>query len=149
MAGLTEEQIGEYREAFSLFDRVGDGKIECDQIGCLLRSLGLNPTGAEVKKIEKDVDPKGIARVSFEEFLPIYTSAYQKKQTGSADEFVEGLRVFDRDGTGTVLAAELRSVLMSLGEKLSDEEVTTLFAPVDDSSGHINYEELVKMVLSG
>lgn len=47
--------FAEYREAFTLFDRKGDNKIDYDQIGDVLRSLGLNPTAGEVKKIEKDV----------------------------------------------------------------------------------------------
>ena len=47
--------FAEYREAFTLFDRKGDNKIDYDQIGDVLRSLGLNPTTSEVKKIEKDV----------------------------------------------------------------------------------------------
>ena len=45
----------EYKEAFSLFDDQGDGKIESDQIGCLLRSLNLNPDDDDIEKIEKDV----------------------------------------------------------------------------------------------
>ena len=45
----------EYKEAFSLFDDQGDGKIESDQIGRLLRSLNLNPDDEEIDKIEKDV----------------------------------------------------------------------------------------------
>ena len=58
----------------------------------------------------------GKKRVSFEEFLPIYHSVYQKKATPSLEEFIEGFRVFDRDGTGTVQAAELRNLLTTLGE---------------------------------
>ena len=45
----------EYREAFSLFDQHGDGKIDSDQIGSLLRSLNLNPDDEDIEKIEKDV----------------------------------------------------------------------------------------------
>jgi len=37
--------------------------------------------------------------------------------------------------------AELRHVLSSLGEKLSDEEIDSLFANVDvDAGGAVNYE---------
>lgn len=47
--------LAEYKEAFSLFDNEGDGKIEPEQIGCLLRSLNLNPDDEDIIKIEKDV----------------------------------------------------------------------------------------------
>ena len=49
----------EYRDAFSLFDKRGDGKIDSDQVGDVLRALNLNPTEAEVKKIVQEIDPNG------------------------------------------------------------------------------------------
>ena len=58
----------------------------------------------------------GNKRVSFEEFLPIFLSCQQKKDSGSMEDFVEGLRVFDKDGNGFINSAELRHVLTSLGE---------------------------------
>jgi len=61
----------------------------------------------------------GRKRVSFEEFLPIYLSFRSKKQEGSMEDFIEGLRVFDKDGNGTINSAELRHVLTSLGKLLS------------------------------
>ena len=50
----------EYRDAFALFDKRGDGKIDSDQIGDIMRALGLNPTEADVKKIIAGIDPTGV-----------------------------------------------------------------------------------------
>ena len=63
--------------------------------------------------------PSGRKRVSFEEFLPIYLSGSGKKEQGSSEDFIEGLKVFDKDGNGFINSAELRHVLTSLGESLT------------------------------
>ena len=45
---LTEEQIGECKEAFSLFDKDGDGMITTRELGTVMRALGQNPTEANL-----------------------------------------------------------------------------------------------------
>ena len=46
---LTEEQVAEFKEAFSLFDKDGDGTITTKELGTVMRSLGQNPTEAELQ----------------------------------------------------------------------------------------------------
>lgn len=48
---LTEEQIAEFKEAFSLFDKDGDGTITTKELGTVMRSLGQNPTEAELQEM--------------------------------------------------------------------------------------------------
>ncbi|KAK8956000.1 putative calcium-binding protein CML30 [Platanthera guangdongensis] len=60
----------ELREAFAVFDGNGDGKITVDELGLVLKSLGLKQgAGAEACRgmIEK-VDMDGDGMVNFEEF---------------------------------------------------------------------------------
>ena len=49
----------EYKEAFSLFDQDGDGAITQDELGTVMRSLGLNPTDCELKDMIREVDADG------------------------------------------------------------------------------------------
>ncbi len=46
---LTDEKLAEYREAFALFDKDGDGTITAKEVGTVLRCLGQYPTQAELK----------------------------------------------------------------------------------------------------
>lgn len=41
----------EFKEAFLLFDRTGEGKITYSQCGDVIRALGQNPVNAEVLKV--------------------------------------------------------------------------------------------------
>ena len=58
---LTEEQIAEFKEAFSLFDKDGDGTITTKELGTVMRSLGQNPTEAELQDMINEVDADGKA----------------------------------------------------------------------------------------
>ena len=46
---MTEEEIGEFKEAFSLFDRNGDGTILTKELGNVIRALGQNPPETELQ----------------------------------------------------------------------------------------------------
>ena len=41
----------EFKEAFLLFDRTGEGKITFSQCGDVMRALGQNPVNSEVLKV--------------------------------------------------------------------------------------------------
>ncbi len=53
-----------------------------------------------------------------------------------------------QDGNGFISSAELRHMLTSLGEKMSEEEVESLIHGQEDSQGNVNYENFVKMVIA-
>nr|BAU51803.1 yellow cameleon Nano15 [Cloning vector pLN-YC Nano15] len=142
---LTEEQIAEFKEAFSLFDKDGDGTITTKELGTVMRSLGQNPTEAELQDMINEVDADGNGTIYFPEFLTMM--ARKMKDTDSEEEIREAFRVFDKDGNGYISAAELRHVMTNLGEKLTDEEVDEMIREADiDGDGQVNYEEFVQMM---
>merc|ERR1712080_752505 len=59
--------------------------------------------------------------VTFDVFLPMMQAVTSKPCSDTVDDFVEGLRHFDKAGDGRISAAELRHLLCSLGEKMSEE----------------------------
>ncbi|KAK2568962.1 Calmodulin-related protein 97A [Acropora cervicornis] len=73
-----------------------------------------------------------------------------KKQMQARDvdsEMREAFRVFDRNGDGQISPMELRNVMTSLGEKLTEEEISEMMKEADlDGNGFIDFEEFVHMV---
>ncbi|KAG8995290.1 hypothetical protein FRB94_002170 [Tulasnella sp. JGI-2019a] len=135
----------EYKEAFALFDKKGTGKVQRDVLGDLLRALGQNPTQAEVAEIVAGAPRE----VDYSTFLSILNRPDGFKPPGSADEFVRGFQVFDKEGNGFIGAGELRYVLTQLGEKMTNEEVDELMKGVQvGPDGNVNYETFTRMLLS-
>ncbi|OPJ76413.1 calmodulin, striated muscle [Patagioenas fasciata monilis] len=142
---LSEEKIAEFKEAFSLFDRDGDGRITTKELGTVMRSLGQNPTEAELQDMAVEVDTDGSGTIDFPEFLLLM--ARKMRDTDSEEEMREAFRVFDKDGNGYISAAELRHIMTNLGEKLTDEEVDEMIREADfNDDGQVNYEEFVRMM---
>lgn len=51
----NEQASTNYKEAFSLFDRRGTGRVSVELLGDLLRACGQNPTLAEISDLEKSI----------------------------------------------------------------------------------------------
>jgi len=141
----TEEQIAEFKEAFSLFDKDGDGTIDADELGTVLRSLGHQPTEEEVEDMIREADTDGNGTIDFQEFIEMMPT--QERDDNAEEEMLEAFRVFDTDGNGSITADELRQIFNNLGEKLTDEEISDMIQEADkDGDGEINYQEFVNMM---
>ncbi|KAI9314643.1 putative myosin regulatory light chain cdc4 [Dichotomocladium elegans] len=147
----TQEQLDEWKEAFSLYDKKGNSTVSSSNLGDLLRGLGQNPTQAEVHELirahggseRQEID------IDFGTFLAILTRPNGFKPAGTSQEFIQGFQVFDKAGDGTISIDELRYVLTNLGEKLSEEEVDELLKEIQIiKDGRINYVDFVNLILS-
>ena len=106
---FSEEQLTEYREAFGMFDKNGDGTITINELGTVMKSLGTNPTNAELQDIINEVDADGNGKLEFDEFCNLM--ARQMKDANQEEELKERFKLFDRDGNGVIDRDELRTVM--------------------------------------
>lgn len=98
----------EFKEGFGLFDRKGNGTIEAGSLGDLLRALGQNPTQSEVRELIAQADPTGSNVINFEKFLEVLMRPDGFKPAGTYQEFINGFKVFDKEGNGYISVGELR-----------------------------------------
>ena len=99
---IFEKTFLEFKDAFELFDRTGEGVIAWNECSSLARCFGFNPTDTKVKILlvgsEEEEDLPSAAdmaskSISFDDFLPILWGIATSKDPGSYEDFFEGLKV--------------------------------------------------------
>lgn len=139
---ITEEKTEELKEAFEVFDKDGDGEITVAELHQILNNLGQKTSLADVKKMIAEVDKDNNEKIDFEEFVIMML----KKQEGK-DELFEAFKAFDKNGDGQISHAELKEVMKSMGQDMSDAEIDQMIIAADtDKDGEISFVEFKKMM---
>ncbi|KAI5601665.1 hypothetical protein POPTR_001G117900v4 [Populus trichocarpa] len=142
---LSDDQVSSMKEAFTLFDTDGDGKIAPSELGILMRSLGGNPTQAQLKSIISQENLT--APFDFPRFLDLM--AKHMKAEPFDRQLRDAFKVLDKDNTGFVAVADLRHILTSIGEKLELAEFDEWIREVDvGSDGRIRYEDFIARMVT-
>jgi calmodulin len=140
--------VEELREAYTLFDESGDGKISVREMKVILRSLGQNPRESEIKDLMKSIGGgDGCEETDFEGFLKLMRKKLNEPEMD--EEMFEAFKTFDKEGKGYYDVNEMREVLAQYGEKLTEQEAQQLFRDIDlNGDGKIEFEDFVYMMMA-
>jgi calmodulin len=141
--------MAELKEAFSMFDKDGDGTITASELASVMHALGQKPTDDELQMMLNSVDSNQDGVVDFSEFLELMRNHfYADGEAPTAEaELLEAFRIFDRNGDGFITEEELRQALLNLGERLTGEQIRDMLSAADkDGNGLIDYSEFVAMM---
>lgn len=89
--------------------------MDAMDLGNALRALNLNPTIELIGKMG-GTQKRGEKKIKFEEFLPIFSQVKKEKEQGCFEDFLECLKLYDKNEDGTMLLAELTHSLTALGK---------------------------------
>ncbi|XP_073918128.1 calmodulin-like protein 4 isoform X1 [Castor canadensis] len=110
-----------------------------------MRCLGTSPTPGEVQQHLQThrIDRSG--ELDFSTFLTIMHT--QIKQEDPKKEILLAMLMADKEKKGYIMASELRSKLMKLGEKLTHKEVDDLFKEADiEPNGQVKYDQFIQKI---
>lgn len=88
----SDEKLDELREAFAFFDQNGDGSIEADELGAVMRSLGYPATDSELRDMIHEADVDGNDKIDFDEFVRMMESKSRHDQAED-EELREAFKV--------------------------------------------------------
>lgn len=60
--------------------------------------------------------PPDEKKLKLDEFLPIYSQVKKDKDQGTFEDFLEALKLYDKEENGTMMSAELSNMFLALGK---------------------------------
>ncbi|XP_060526116.1 myosin light chain alkali-like [Cylas formicarius] len=125
--------------------------IDGTDLGQVLRACDTNPS---METLEKLGMPKKVGEKKFkiEDIVPMLIQMKKEvKDQGCYEDFIECLKLYDKNEDGHMMAAELSHMLLALAEKLTDDQVDELFEDCldeEDDEGQIEYDPFLRRMCS-
>ena len=142
---IPEEELEEYRAAFTMFDKDGSGSISAKEFLKVLKNLGQNVSKDEAANIMKELDKDGSGEIDFDEFISYMRSIKVQEEINEEDIVIRAFQTFDENNDDVISIDEFRHILCNLGQdRFSQEECDEIFKEADlNNDGVLNYREFV------
>ena len=146
---VSDEDIAEYREIFSLVDLDHGGTIDCEELGELMDLLGMNVTDEEVEQMVNEIDSTGEGEVNFADFVRVVSKKVDHERF-KRDELLAAFQKFEGGAPpGHMKVEDLKKLLLkshSVTEELADQMVKQM--EPDRKTKLVNYVKFVNLMLS-
>ena len=136
--GFTQVQKEEYKKYFDQFDQGQKNYLTNDEMNNLLEYLGLST----YRELFNNFD-----MITYKNYLSILQKKIERQKL--EEEIIKAFEFFDKDKKGYFEIDFFKSLMLSLKEKLTIEEVNEMIKEADPCSlGYIKYKEFVKFVFN-
>ncbi|KRZ94678.1 putative myosin regulatory light chain [Trichinella sp. T8] len=150
-AMFTQSQIQEFKEAFNMIDQNRNGFIDKADLLDMYASLGKEVGDEFIDEMINEAP----GAINFTMFLTMFG----EKMTGTDPEDVirNAFQCFDEEGTGdesshcysSISEHDLRTLLTTMGDRYTDDQVEELFKDAPIKDGKFNYVEFARMLKHG
>ncbi|KRZ33135.1 Nucleolar MIF4G domain-containing protein 1, partial [Trichinella pseudospiralis] len=142
-AMFTQSQIQEFKEAFNMIDQNRNGFIDKADLLDMYASLGKEVGDEFIDEMINEAP----GAINFTMFLTMFG----EKMTGTDPEDVirNAFQCFDEEGTGSINEHDLRTLLTTMGDRYTDDQVEELFKDAPIKDGMFNYVEFARMLKHG
>nr|AZL94065.1 calmodulin-like protein 16 [Carica papaya] len=147
MAAIQSDQLAQLKHIFTRFDMDSDGSLTQLELGALLRSLGIKPTGDQLHLLLANIDSNGNGSVEFDELISAILPDMNEQVLINQEQLMEVFRSFDRDGNGYITASELAGSMAKMGHPLTYRELADMMREADtNGDGVISFHEFANVM---
>lgn len=158
----VEVRRGKLREAFGVFDADGGGSIDFNELSSILNLVGLeDKVDCDFASVARSLGAADDGVIEMDEFMAalepyVYgvkaeteearplNQLYDMVQADEVAKLKLAFQACDADGSGDIDKGELGAVMASMGENLSEKELTKMFDELDvDGGGEVSYSEFI------
>jgi len=129
-----------------IYDWDGKGELDMFFFGDIMYALGLNTTKKVCVGLGQ-TDEEGKKFAKFDEVVAKVKDAVATPDSqGTYADYIELLKLYDKNSNGTMMLAELDNILANLGDEVPKEDVQKLFAELadpEDEDGFFPYVAFV------
>merc|ERR1712048_287447 len=148
MTDISDEQLEELKFCFEIFDKTGREVVRADDIQAMLQSMSLNPITADVTKVMKESDLAG-KEIDLPTFASIYQQFVKRPPLATVGDINEAFKTIDREGNVLIPCGQLRNMLTIMADKITDAEYDQMIKKHEDENGMIDFQKMIKDVMSG
>jgi Ca2+-binding EF-hand superfamily protein len=115
-----------------IYDWDGKGELDLFYLGDIMYAMGYNTTKKVCVGLGQ-TDEEGKKFAKFDDVVSKVEEALKTPDSqGTYADYVELLKLYDKNQNGTMMLAELDNILCNLGDEIPKEDVQKMFAEICD-----------------
>lgn len=140
---FKQNQIQEFKEAFTMIDQDRDGIIGDDDLRNIFQQIGRE---AE-PKVVKEMLAESPEKLNFTHFLTLFGSKLHGTDTEGT--LRDAFSLFDEDKTGNLAEEYVKDLLMNVGDQYSKDEIKQVWKEAPIEGGKLDYVKFVRFIKRG
>jgi len=143
MAMFNQQQIQEFKEAFSMMDVDRDGIINEDDLAGIYGQVGREPDAKQLKAMVKECP----GQLNFTGLLGLFGE--NMSGTDPENKLRDAFKMFDEKDEGFISEDYMKELLMTVGDLYSKDEVKQVWKEAPIAGGKLDYMKFVAIIKRG
>jgi len=132
----------QYEQFFAEADADNSGELTLKELSTMLKSRGYSGGDSQLEAYFNECDVSGDGKISKKEYLQ--AMGLVPRENHMEASMRSCFRSFDKDGSGSIDAKELKGVFAEMGKTFTDAEMERMIQLADkDNTGTLEYEEFI------
>lgn len=142
---IDDDEMEELREAFQMFDHDGDGTMNKEELGTVMRSLGQDVNHNNLDLLFDSVDTDKSGCICFDEFIMLM-SKFLPAAGNTESELKDAFSFFDKAGSGRISFDEIEQTIHQLGFDITPAQMKNMLSCADsDADGLVTFDDFKNM----